>query len=564
MTHIAVLSRMRASKVADVASIARALRGAEERDTEHRFRALVECSSDAIFITDFDSARFVEVNSRASELFGYTAQELRGMTGRQLHASEDSADVDGISAELIQSGSVERPAVRMQRKDGTLFWAELRSHTYRAHERKLYVTFVRDISARMSREEEIGEAYRALKEKESQLIRSSRLAAIGQLAAGIGHEISNPAASVLVNLELLKEDLAGLSGTFQQAQRSGWTDRELHSAASTLSDTRDSVKDSLEAIARIVAMVRGLRGFTRIDEDDVTPVDMNDVVLAACALVRHQIRHSASVSTELTAQHQFPGERGKLVQVVVNLLINASHAIEDGGGTSIRVTTRSTDDAVVLQIEDDGPGVPAMLAERIFEPFFTTKSTDRGTGLGLSLCADIVHQHRGTLRLRNRGAAGACFEVFVPLETGLKVAAPRTGRQPEVQSRRILVVDDDVALLRAYRRYLGRRHDVVVAYSGEEALAVLARDENFDLILCDLMMPGVDGVGVYERLSRQQPHLLERIVFCSGGPTTQRCEQFLNEPGVVFVPKPIGHDALNQWLTRTERRRSTIRPSPSS
>ena len=546
-----------------MSSIARPLRrAADERDTEHRFRALVECSSDAIFITDFDSARFVEVNSRACELFGYSAQELRGMTGRQLHATEDANDVDGISAELIQNGSVERPATRMQRKDGTLFWAELRSSTYRAHDRKLYVTFVRDISARMSREQEIGDAYRALKEKEAQLIRSSRLAAIGQLAAGIGHEISNPAASVLINLELLREDLGGLQATFNQAEQVGWSESELHAASCALEETHESVRDSLEAIARIVAMVRGLRGFARIDEDDVTQVDMNEVVHVACGLVRHQIRHNATVHTDLGATHQFPGERGKLVQVVVNLLINASQAIEDGGGGQVRIMTRSTVDGVVLQIEDDGPGIPPALAERIFEPFFTTKSAERGTGLGLPLCADIVHQHRGTLRLRQKSSRGACFEIFVPLVTGLRIAEIQSGRQPEARSGRILVIDDDVTLLRAYRRYLGRRHDVVVAYSGEEALAVLATDENFDLILCDLMMPGVDGVGVYERLRRQQPHLLDRIVFCSGGPTTQRCEQFLAEPGVVFVPKPIGHDTLNQWLSRNDRRRSTVRPRP--
>ena len=554
-----LVSRSQASTVDAVASIVRPLRVAGELDTEHRFRALVECSSDAVFITDFDSARFVEVNSRACELFGYSAQELRGMTGRQLHSPDDADAVDSISAELIQSGSVERPAVRMQRKDGSIFWAELRSHTYRVSDRKLYVTFVRDISARMSREQEIGEAYRALKEKEAQLIRSSRLAAIGQLAAGIGHEVSNPAASVLINLELLKEDLTELEGSFERATREGWTKQALEAASTTLAGTRESIGDSLEAIARIVAMVRGLRGFARIDEDDVTRVDMNEVVQVACGLVRHQIRHSAAVTSDLGAMHQFPGERGKLVQVVVNLIMNAAHAIEEGGGGVIRLMTRSTEDGVVLQVEDDGPGVPPGLAERIFEPFFTTKNAERGTGLGLSLCADIIHQHRGTLRLRNGTGRGACFEIFIPLATGLNIAEPRAGKPAESRAGRILVVDDDVTLLRAYRRYLGRRHDVVVAYGGEEALAVLAADEDFDLILCDLMMPGLDGVGVYERLRRQQPHLLDRVVFCSGGPTTRRCEQFLSEPGVVFVPKPIGHDALEQWLARS-RRHSAVAP----
>lgn len=548
------------SKADHAASVASLPQAVDEPATEHRFRALIECSSDAIFITDFDSARFVEVNARASELFGYCSQELCGMTGRHLHSEEDAGDVDAISAELIQNGFVDRPAVRLQRKDGSLFWAELRSSTYRVHDRKLYVTFVRDISARMSREQEIGEAYRALKEKEAQLIRSSRLAAIGQLAAGIGHEVSNPAASVLINLELLREDLAGLEASFHGAEHDTWNSAEALAAARCFSEARTSVSDSLEAIARIVAMVRGLRGFTRIDEDDVGYVDINEVVQVACGLVRHQIRHSATVNPDLRATHQFPGERGKLVQVVVNLLINASQAIEEGGGRIIAVTSRSTDDGVVVQVEDDGPGVPRELAERIFEPFFTTKNVERGTGLGLSLCADIIHQHRGTLRLRRSDNRGACFEIFMPLNTGLKVAEPRPVRPAEARGRRILVVDDEVNLVRAYRRYLGRRHDVVVAYGGEEALAVLATDEDFDLILCDLMMPGVDGVGVYERLRREQPHLLDRIVFCSGGPTSRRCEQFLSEPGVVFVAKPVGHDALNQWISRSDRQRASMRP----
>jgi CheY-like chemotaxis protein len=403
----------------------------------------------------------------------------------------------------------------------------------------------------MSREEELAEAYRILKDKESQLIRSSRLAAIGQLAAGIGHEVSNPAASVLINLELLREDLAELTSLVLPAdvlRTQGDTRLER-----CFGDAKQSVGDSLEGISRIVAMVRGLRGFARIDEEDVSEIDINDVVTAACSLVRHQVRHNATIHSDLQATHPFPGECGKLVQVVVNLLLNASQAIEEGGGGSIRVSTRSTEDGVVLQVEDDGPGVPPALAERIFEPFFTTKSAERGTGLGLSLCADIIHQHLGTLQLADALEGGACFEIYLPLQTGLRVADARPARHAEAQGRRILVVDDEVTLVRAYRRFLGRRHDVVVAYGGEEALQVLATDDKFDLILCDLMMPGVDGVGVYERLRHQQPHLLDRIVFCSGGPTTLRCERFLTEPGVVFFEKPLRHDALNQWLAQTGR-----------
>jgi len=180
-------------------------------DLEHQFQALVECSADAIFITDFDSARFIRVNSRAVELFGYDAAELAGMTGRQLHPAEDCAVVDDISRDLIRDGSVTRHAVRLRRKDDGVFWAELRSSAYLAGGRKLYVTFVRDISGKLLREMELNQAYQTLKDTEAQLIRSSRLAAIGQLAAGVAHEVNNPAASALLNLEVLEHEVHTLA-----------------------------------------------------------------------------------------------------------------------------------------------------------------------------------------------------------------------------------------------------------------------------------------------------------------------------------------------------------------
>jgi PAS domain S-box-containing protein len=520
-------------------------------DFEHRFNALVECSPDAIFITDFDSARFVDVNVKACDLFGYTREELRGMTGRQLHPPEDAAIVDAISRDLIEHGQVRWSPIRLQKRSGETFFGELRSTVYRIDGRKLYVTLVRDISARLSREGDLQAAYRALAEIESHLVRSSRLAAIGEIAAGIAHEVNNPAASTLTNLELLQSDIKKLSADVHAPGRS------LPALVTALErfchEANESVRDSVEGIQRIASIVKGLRGFAHIDNDDVESVDVNEVVRTAANLVRPQIRHVAHLEFQLTASAPLPASRGRLIQVVVNLLLNAAQAIEESGGSTVRVVTANTSDGVFLRVEDDGPGVPPEIAARIFDPFFTTKGADRGTGLGLSVCADIIHRHRGTLRLRPGTLKGACVEAVIPLETGLTPQlVPRSSLPPSGPQLRILVIDDEVTLIRAYRRLLGRNHEVVASSGAEEALSILAADRNFDLILCDLMMPGADGVDVYEVLERLHPELLQRLVFVTGGPTSARTQSFLRRPGIVFLDKPISSAALAQFIANRQ------------
>lgn len=526
-------------------------------DFEHRFNALAECSVDAIFITDFDSAKFVEVNAKACELFGYEREQLCGMTGRQLHPPEDAAVVDEISRDLIADGSVHRRAIRLRKRDGECFFGELRSSVYRYEGRKLYVTIVRDISAHLSREADLEQAYKALKETETHLVRSSRLAAIGEIAAGIAHEVNNPAACTLTNLELLQTDLEKLLSEVKNPEK---TVSSLAAAMELFcNDASESVRDSLEGIQRIAFIVKGLRGFARIDENDIELIDINEVVQTASNLVRHQIRHTARVEFDLGAGDRLPASRGRLIQVVLNLLLNAAQSIEEGGGSMILVETSSTRDGVLLRVQDDGPGIPAELARRVFDPFFTTKNADRGTGLGLSVCADIIHHHRGAFRLSHGRLKGACFEVMIPLDTGLiPRLAPPSSLPPSGPPLRILVIDDEVTLIRAYRRLLGRQHDVVAAYGGEEALAILACDQGFDLILCDLMMPGTDGVAVYEEVERLHPELLERMVFSSGAPTSARAQSFLRHPEIVFLDKPISGEALKQFVAQRQSRKMPI------
>ena len=502
-----------------------------------RFRALVECSSDAIFLTDFDSAQFVEVNQEACRLFGYSADELKGKTGRQLHPPELGDVVDEISRDLVDKGSAWRPAVRFIRKDGTSFSGELRSHCYEFEDKKLYVAFIRDLSFQDARERELQEAYGDLRETQSQLVHSARLAAVGQLAAGIAHEVNNPAAYVMTNLEVL----AGRLSTIDR--------HSAEDVSEFFRDATESIVDCLEGLERISAIVKGLKAFARIDHKDIEEVSINDVVTTATNLVRPQTRHAATVELQLEASHLIVADRGKIVQVVVNLLLNAAQAIDEGTGGRISVTTRDTPDGCLLNISDDGPGIPEHLTTQIFDPFFTTKPVDKGTGLGLSLCSDILNQHRASIRVR-RQERGANFEIQFPKDTGL-VPAEATHQHtaaPKIPRARLLIVDDEVPLVRAYRRSLGQFHDVVVAYNGEEALAILENDQHFDVILCDLMMPFIDGVELYESAIKLEPSLEQRFVFCTGGATSARAHQFIANHGIHLLEKPVDFMTLSQAI----------------
>jgi two-component system, NtrC family, sensor kinase len=336
-------------------------------------------------------------------------------------------------------------------------------------------------------------------------------------------------------------------------------DRESkQSAKEQVRNSVAAVKDSLESVQRIAAVVSNLRGFSSIDAQAISKVDINDVVHTAQNLTRQELRGVSTVRVSLRAHRTFAGDASKLTQVIVNLLLNAAYAVRNVADSEILIETEDDGCGVIIRISDNGEGVPEGLESRIFEPFFTTKPASSGTGLGLSVCTDIVTKHRGRLSLVESAFAGAAFEIYLPQETGFTLRPPaEVAGEPRQQSR-VLIVDDEPTLVRAYRRLLSKTHHVVGAYGGDEALAILARDDSFDIILCDLMMPRVDGVAVYQHLKRWQPHLVSRVVFCTGGPTNPQCRRFLAETKVDIVLKPVTRETLLEWVARkTQQRRQT-------
>jgi CheY-like chemotaxis protein len=325
------------------------------------------------------------------------------------------------------------------------------------------------------------------------------------------------------------------------------------------------VDDNLTGIERIASIVRDLRTFSRIEQDDVQDVMVNEIVDVACNLAYADVRHCARLVKELSRLPPVQAEPGKLAQVLTKLLVNAAHAIKEGSAddNEIRVSTRLDGEMVVVAVQDTGSGISKDALARIFEPFDATESREQGAGLGLSLCADIVRMHGGSISATSEEGRGSRFEVRLPrakerddqrsVVSSVPVAVPPG--EGHLRAR-VLVIDDDVAVLRAYRRMLAPRHDVVLASGGAEGLHTLEKDEGFDLVLCDVMMPQLDGPMVYEALEARAPRLLEKVVFCSGGAFTPRAKEFLASIQNPFVSKPIDPVALESIIQKTRARRA--------
>ncbi len=401
-----------------------------------------------------------------------------------------------------------------------------------------------ELQGEVASRRELERAHAELKDTQGRLAHASKLAAVGHLASGVAHEINNPAMSVEVALAIVKR----LCDTVQEASQGGVI--RIIVPPTDLAAARAAIEDAQEAVDRIRQLTGDLRTFARTDDEIPRPVRLDEVARASCRLAGPTLAPRARLVLELGPVPPLLGSRGRLGQVVTNLLVNAAQALpEDPGGNHvIAVTTCREGDVVVLAVDDSGPGIPIDLQDKIFEPFFTTKPEGAGTGLGLALVAEITAAHGGRIRVARSTRGGARFELRFPIMTDVPMAqgaTPNPATPPPVKttvSSRLLLVDDEPLILRLMTTLLGETCTIVGAGGGAEAIAVIeGGDRAFDLILCDLHMPKIDGVAVYETVARLEPSLLERFVFTTGGAVTARSRDFLDrvQPRILAKPFPV-------------------------
>jgi len=366
------------------------------------------------------------------------------------------------------------------------------------------------------------------KRLEMELARSQRLASIGMLAAGIAHEINNPLTYILASIDHAMERARDAESLTAMAEaRSG--------------------------AERVRAIVADLKLLSREGDDGDGPSDLGKVVDAALGIVDSELRHSATLVRDDTPLPPVVGSEGRLVQVALNLLVNAVHAFEDSDPSrnSIRVATRLADGGRMaeLVVEDDGAGIAAEDLPRIFDPFFTTKSPGKGTGLGLAICHSIVTSLGGTVEADSAPGRGTRIHVRLPL-ADRPISDPPAPPVPQPSHRRrVLVVDDDVAVARALGRMLGDVHDVTLAHDGADALAMLEQ-QAFDLVLCDVMMPRVTGIDVYERVRAQRAAIADRFVLVTGGVFSADLRARMEAHGVPCLYKPFDRATLLALVER--------------
>lgn len=370
----------------------------------------------------------------------------------------------------------------------------------------------------------------------------SRMRSLGQLAAGIAHELNNPAAYIRVNLDLLEEQLG-------QAVR-GETPPPTHS---DLENHLKLIRECAEGLERMASIVSELQSFTRSGHTGAEPVSLDDVVDSSARFLRSRLASVRSAEVTLSGTPIVMANRRRMVQVVVNLMSNALDAA-DPDKPAIRIATQHSTGYAEVVVEDNGPGIPVHLREKVFEPFFTTKGPGRGTGLGLSLSGEYVAQAGGTLEVDGSPLGGALFRVRIPLaakRSPVPVAPATAARIKKGRQVTILAVDDEPNIRRAYARVLGTRYQVYTAGNGTEALEVLNR-QSVDAIICDLAMPDMGGRDLLRVLKETRPDMARRVIFCTGG-DLGGTPQTNTEEGNLVLSKPVSkftlEDAIDSLLT---------------
>jgi nitrogen fixation negative regulator NifL len=490
------------------------------------FRLLLENALDIITIVNIDGTiRYVSPAVR--QTLGYDPEELQGRSVFDFTPEDDAAKTASVLEDLAgRPGGTASLELRFRHKDGS--WRILEAIGRNMLDHPVLAGVLvnsRDVTERRRIEEEL------TRQREAR-IQSDKLADMGTLLAGVAHELNNPLTVV-----------TGYSGILRRALGDG-----------PLAERVDKI-----AIAahRCVRIVQNFLALARHYPPERQQVRLNQIVREAVELLAYPLRVD-NVEVRLDLADDLPvlwADSHQLHQVMVNLITNAHQAMHAGESTrrlTIRTRSEELGSRVLLEVVDTGPGIPDQLRARIFEPFFTTKPVGQGTGLGLPLCRGIIETHGGCIRVDSKAGQGATFRIELPV-----IEAP-PGEAADASSsisalppgRHILIVDDEPDVAGVLGDLLKADGEVIEAVPDGRAALEKIQAAEYDLILCDVRMPRLDGPGLYRALDQSNPKLLQRFVFLTGDTLNPESWEFIQRTGAPCISKPFDFDEVKRVIGR--------------
>jgi PAS domain S-box-containing protein len=488
------------------------------RQSEAKFRTAFHQAGFGIVLVARDG-RILDHNRAIQDLLGYGEAELAALRVQDLNQEADVERSGRFLAELF-SGTLDgfSDERRYRRKDGTLVEVQLRVSPVPAPDGGVACALgiVEDVSAR--------------RQLERKLLTTERMASMGMLAAGVAHEINNPLSFVLANLGFAVEAIRTGTGSPGEVLR--------------------ALEEALEGASRVRTIVRDVKTFSREHAEDAGTCQVAQVLQSAANVAQNELRLRARLVLDAGDVPPVAGSAHRVGQVLLNLLLNAAQAIPPGRAAEneVRVTATLDGPMVAIEVRDTGTGIAPEVQDRLFQPFATTKAAGQGTGLGLFISRELVVGMGGRIDVQSRPGAGTSFVVRLPRAPAVAAAAPPAAKAaptpPAGRRASVLVVDDEPLVARALRRFLASRHDVTVEASGTAALARADAGEQFDVIFCDLMMPGMTGMELHAALRERHPDQAGRVVFMTGGAFTSEARQFLEQVPNRKVEKPFEQEAM--------------------
>jgi PAS domain S-box-containing protein len=499
----------------------------ELRDREAKFRYLFEHSQIANALVGLDG-KIIDVNQAAADFYGYDKDEIIGKNLLEFIAPESKTKVTEAFAHGLVHTHADPLEVEAITKEGkrTFFFPGGYHTLFEGGKETGFLISVVDITQRKRAEEE-----RRQLEQKAQF--SSRLASVGELAAGVAHEINNPLTAVIGYASLLldRKDIPG--------------------------DIRRDLEVINVGARRVAGIVGKLLVFARQTKPERKYIDINEIVSATLDLRAYSLQ-SSNVKVILQLDPDLPktvADPAQLQQVFLNLIINAETEIKlgHGGGKLAIKTEKIGDNFIRISFRDNGLGIDKKNLDRIFDPFFTTRKVGEGTGLGLSVCHGIVTEHKGRIWAESQLGKGATFIVellVVAADEQLELPEPVVEEAQKVAKAKILVVDDETVVSQFVNEILtDEGHEVEAVDSAEKALEKV-KGEKYEVIMLDIKMPGMSGIELYRYFQQTSPTLAERVVFITGDVMGASTTAFLSKTKVPYVIKPFDAGQVKTEINR--------------